>query len=222
MHNALPTIALKSGCLLALLDLSHPAHDMFKAALAANVKPKTSQMLTIKAGRPESNEIKQLVIKLPASVSELCSEAAILFRGSQGAKHIQFIRAIDVATTLDLTEVKSDLRDRTIHFVNIGENATSYVVPLRSEEKKVVWFEDLVECVSPEWRNKSPKAADQHVPGIPFAWIPDKWHLVKDRLGKAKHIKDNQKIRGTQGALTALKVVPLCQFTATFLRICIT
>lgn len=182
---------------------------MFKSTLASNVRPKTTQTLIIKAGRPEINEIKQLAVKLPSSVSELCSEAAKLFR-SKSEKHIQFIRAIDVATTLDLTDVRSDLRDRTIHFVNIGENATNYVVPLQVEEKKVVYFEDLIEYVSPEWRNKSPKASEQKTPGIPFAWIPDKWHLVKDRLGKAKHAKDNQKIRGTQGALTALKVAGSC------------
>lgn len=124
-------------------------------------------------------------------------------------KHIQFVRATDAALEVDLTEVKSDLRDRRINFVTLGENAQDYVVPLQEEKKQIVYFDDLIEYVSPEWRNDSRKATEQNKPGIPFAWILDKWQLVKDRLAMAKQKNlegEYKKIRGTHSALIALKV----------------
>lgn len=209
----MPTIALKSGCLL-LLDPKSPerkAHERFVSALALEARAKGAQSIVITAARPETLETKRLIVRLPSTVSELCSEAAMLFRAdSVGKEHIQFVRATDAALEVDLTEVKSDLRDRRINFVCLGETAKDYVVPLQVEEKKkVVYFEDLIEYVSKEWRNKSLRATEQKKPGIPFAWIPDKWHLVKDRLAMAKQENledDYKKIRGTHSTLIALKV----------------
>jgi len=207
-RNTLPTIALKSGCVL-LLDPSKSAHKRFVSTLALEVRPKSAQSIVITAGRPETLETKRLVVKLPSSVSEICSEAALLFRADGMGKHIQFVRATDAALEVDLTEVKSDLRDRRINFVTLGENAQDYVVPLQEEKKQIVYFDDLIEYVSPEWRNDSRKATEQNKPGIPFAWILDKWQLVKDRLAMAKQKNlegEYKKIRGTHSALIALKV----------------
>lgn len=213
-----PTIALKSGCLLPLHKSIHPAHRMFKETLSMSVRVKTSSELVIIAGRPETNETRFVRVKLPSSLAELCAEASLQFRSrsiseekkNEAIEHIQFIRAFDVGTTQELPQGKItnlDLQNRVIHFIIIKKPRED-VVPRRDDEEispPVDYFEDLVERVSPEWRNKSLKASEQKDPCIPLSWIPDKWHLVKDRMGKAKDGKENQKIRGTQGALNALK-----------------